>query len=80
MSPAGRPKAFPVKKVIGFDAKMLRAIDDWRRLQPDVPTVSDAIRRLVDKALVGTAAKPATAPAAKARAAAGDVPPKRRGS
>jgi len=29
----------------------LRAIDDWRRKQPDLPSRAEAIRRLVDKAL-----------------------------
>jgi hypothetical protein len=29
----------------------LRRIDDWRRLQPDLPGRAEAIRRLVDKAL-----------------------------
>ena len=26
-----RPQLYPVKKVIGFDEAMLKAIDDWRR-------------------------------------------------
>ena len=29
----------------------LRAIDDWRRQQPDLPSRAEAIRRLVEKAL-----------------------------
>ena len=29
----------------------LRAIDEWRRQQPDLPSRSEAIRRLVDIAL-----------------------------
>ena len=32
-----------------FDA----AIDEWRRKQPDLPSRSEAIRRLVDQALKG---------------------------
>jgi hypothetical protein len=51
----GRPELYPVKKVIGFDQSMLEAIDQWRRLQTPIPTVSDAIRALVE---LGLAAKP----------------------
>ena len=29
----------------------LRALDNWRRQQPDLPSRSEAVRRLVDKAL-----------------------------
>jgi hypothetical protein len=29
----------------------LRAIDEWRRKQPDLPSRSEAIRRLIDQAL-----------------------------
>jgi len=55
----------------------LKKVDDWRRMQPDLPARAEAIRRLVDKALSGTAAKAPPAPVAKARAApADDVPPK----
>jgi Arc/MetJ-type ribon-helix-helix transcriptional regulator len=31
--------------------QMSKAIDDWRRQQDDIPTRSEAIRRLVEKAL-----------------------------
>ena len=37
----------PVKKVIGFDQAQLSAIDKWRRRQDPIPTVSEAIRKLV---------------------------------
>jgi hypothetical protein len=47
----GRPKKYPVKKVIGFDQEMLDAIDEWRRRQKPIPTVSDAIRALVQQGL-----------------------------
>jgi hypothetical protein len=33
------------------DETWLQRIADWRRQQPDMPTMSDAIRRLVDRAL-----------------------------
>jgi hypothetical protein len=53
MSPAGRPEIFPVKKVIGFDQKMIADVDAWRRKQSDLPNFSDAVRRLIAKGLKG---------------------------
>jgi regulatory protein YycI of two-component signal transduction system YycFG len=47
----GRPEKYPVKKVIGFAQEMLDAIDEWRRQQKPIPTVSDAIRALVQQGL-----------------------------
>lgn len=32
----------------------VKKIDDWRRQQPDLPNISEAIRRLVDLGLEGT--------------------------
>jgi hypothetical protein len=32
----------------------LKALDDWRRVQPDLPSRAEAIRRLVDKGLEGS--------------------------
>ena len=46
-----RPELFPVKKVIGFDQEMLDAIDGWRRRQTPIPSVSEAIRQLVELGL-----------------------------
>ncbi len=46
-----RPQLFPVKKVIGFDEAMLRAVDDWRRQRTPIPTMSDAIRQILGKHL-----------------------------
>jgi hypothetical protein len=39
--------------MIGFRAppELRRAINDWRRDQADLPTLSEAIRRLVEQAL-----------------------------
>jgi hypothetical protein len=31
----------------------IRAIDEWRRRQPDLPSRSEAIRRLIESALKG---------------------------
>jgi hypothetical protein len=47
MGRPGRPELYPTKKLIGFDAKLLDAIDEWRQRQKPVPNVSDAIRALV---------------------------------
>jgi hypothetical protein len=44
----GRPESHPVKKVIGFTAEMLAAVEAWRSKQNPVPNVSEAIRRLVE--------------------------------
>lgn len=46
-----RPLKFPTKVLIGFDDQQIAAIDNWRRTRPDLPTRSEAIRRLVDQAL-----------------------------
>jgi hypothetical protein len=49
-----KPLKFPTKVLIGFDDRQLGEIDEWRRKQPDLPTRSAAVRRLVD---LGLAAK-----------------------
>ena len=49
-----RPELYPVKKVIGFNREQLSAIDRWRRSQSPIPTVSDAIRQLVEQSLAAT--------------------------
>ncbi len=46
-----RPQLYPVKKVIGFDEAMLKAVDEWRRTRTPIPTVSDAIRQILAKHL-----------------------------
>ncbi|MEZ0062688.1 hypothetical protein ABIF26_008248 [Bradyrhizobium elkanii] len=35
-------------------ASWVRKIDDWRRQQPDLPNISEAIRRLVEAGLEAT--------------------------
>lgn len=42
------------------DEALLTKIDDWRRRQDDIPTRSEAIRRLVRKALDGGDGHPET--------------------
>lgn len=46
-----KPLKYPTKLLIGFDDEQLAAVDDWRRRQPDLPTRSEAIRRLVAEAV-----------------------------
>ena len=46
-----RPQLYPVKKVIGFDETMLKAVDEWRRGRTPIPTVSEAIRQILAKHL-----------------------------
>jgi hypothetical protein len=46
-----KPLKFPTKLLIGFDDAAIKAIDDWRRQQEDVPNRSESIRRLVAVAL-----------------------------
>jgi uncharacterized protein len=36
----------------------LKAVDEWRRKQPDLPSRSEAIRRLVEKALQAPKRRP----------------------
>ena len=49
----GRPPAFPVKKVVGFEKELLDAVDAWRREQSVLPNQSEAIRILLRDHLVG---------------------------
>ncbi len=53
----GRPELYPVKKLIGFDHEMLTAIERWRRRRTPVPSVSDAIRHLIERGLASDATK-----------------------
>ena len=46
-----RPQLYPHKKLVGFDQHMLDAIDEWRRERKPIPTLSDAIRKLVELGL-----------------------------
>jgi hypothetical protein len=50
-----RPELYPVKKVIGFDRAQLSVIEKWRRRQTPIPSVSEAIRKLI---AIGLKAKP----------------------
>jgi hypothetical protein len=52
----GRPELYPVKKLIGFDQKMLDAVEAWAAKQHDKPSLSEAIRRMVELVLAADAA------------------------
>lgn len=53
-----KPLKFPTKVLIGFDDDRIKLIDAWRRQQSDLPTRSEAVRRLIDRALMTGKAKP----------------------
>ena len=65
----GRPETHPVKKVIGFTEDMISAVEAWRSKQTPVPNLSEAIRRLVERALTAAASQPAVPSIAKETAA-----------
>ena len=50
-----RSRAMEEEKTERFEMRVPRSflisVDEWRRKQPDLPTRSEAIRRLVEKAL-----------------------------
>lgn len=46
-----RPLRFPHKLLVGLNAELIGAIDDWRRAHPDIPTRSEAIRLLAQSGL-----------------------------
>jgi hypothetical protein len=49
----GRPpgSAFASPLPMRFTVSQLEAVDEWRRNQPDLPSRTEAIRRLVEEAL-----------------------------
>ena len=46
-----RPALYPVKKIIGFDEKMVAAVEKVAGQELALPTFSEAIRRLVELGL-----------------------------
>jgi hypothetical protein len=46
-----KPKKYPTKLLIGLADQQLAMLDRWRREQDDLPTRSEAIRRLVEAGL-----------------------------
>lgn len=51
-------KQFQMRVSVDF----LRSIDEWRRGQPDLPSRSEAVRRLINIGLTGSAAHKETSP------------------
>lgn len=49
--PMKRPVTLPQLIQLRLSDDLAKRIDDWRRKQDDLPTRSEAIRRLVDRAL-----------------------------
>lgn len=49
----GRPRgtAFADPFPMRFTVTQMDAVDEWRRNQPDIPSRTEAIRRLVEEAL-----------------------------
>ena len=47
----GRPLQFPRRMLLATDDEMVAAVDTWRETQPDRPSRSEAIRRLVERGL-----------------------------
>ena len=52
-----RPELYPFKKMIGFNADMLDAIEKWRAEQRPIPNFSDAIRQLIEDGLAAAKSK-----------------------
>jgi hypothetical protein len=45
------PARHLLKRIVGFDRTTIQKIEDWRARQKPIPTVSEAIRRLVEMGL-----------------------------
>lgn len=43
--------------LVRLSPEQAKAIDDWRRQQPDIPTRPEAIRRLIERGLEAEAAR-----------------------
>ena len=61
----GRPKQFPVRKLVPFDQARLDRIEEWRGRQRPIPAEAEAIRMLVDEGLASHAKREGTKRAAK---------------
>ena len=46
-----KQEALPVRFEMRASDQWIKAVDDWRRQQPDLPSRAEAIRRLVEAAL-----------------------------
>jgi hypothetical protein len=57
MPPKLDPEAETKRLNLVAPSSWVRKIDEWRRQQPDLPNISEAIRRLVDAGLEATPKK-----------------------
>ena len=53
---------------VPMNAELVKAIDEWRRHQPDLPNRAEAIRRLVQLGIAKTEAAATPPPARRNRA------------
>jgi hypothetical protein len=56
---APAPSQFPAKLLVGFTNEQMAALDEWRRHQPDLPSRSEALRRMLDERIAADHTKPA---------------------
>ena len=47
----GRPPVDTEAMTLRVQRTLLAKLDDWRRIQPDIPTRPEAMRRIVEKVL-----------------------------
>lgn len=59
MSRMAKAEKFPIKLVLGITKETDDALADWRRQQPDLPSRSEAIRRLIELGLQAAQERPA---------------------
>jgi hypothetical protein len=52
------PEPLDERLNLALTKSMMRAIDEWRRVQPDIPTRSEAARRLIEASLKPPPGKP----------------------
>ena len=48
----GRPRVDTAPVTLRFGRADIKEIDDWRRVDPDLPSRTEAIRRLVKRGLI----------------------------
>jgi hypothetical protein len=53
MQQDNRP-SYPIKKLVGFDERMLAAINRWRRQRLPIPHANGAIRELIKLGLAAS--------------------------
>ena len=68
-----RPELYPVKKILGFDRAMLGAVEKWRAKQQTIPTVSEAIRQLINIGLATSTSARSHGPRARAKGPAAET-------